>query len=126
MSEFYVGQQVVVKDEGMGTIRSIETDFREVVFAAKVWIDGDPANVAEQYRIEDIQSYVDVYTSTDSKDNVFVGPFAAPILKGLIENWLNLTHFVDSGPKNKDYPFDEEDSFSWAVLEMKDILERIS
>lgn len=126
MTSFYTGQQIVVtenNEEFMGTIRIINSE------KVAVQIEGDPNNIVHWYRPEDVKSYVDIYTQTNSTPNVFVGPFAGPIVKGMVTKWLNDTVYLGSesptNPKNRDYPFEEEDSYSWTVREMLDIEENL-
>lgn len=126
MTSFYTGQQIVVtenNEEFMGTIRLINSE------KIAVYIDGDPYNIVHWTRPENVKSYVDIYEQTDSRNNVFVGPFANGIVKGLITKWLDETTYLgpesSTNPKNRDYPFEEEDSYSWTVREMLDIEENL-
>lgn len=125
MSEFFVGQQVVVDGEGMGTIRELHEDDLVGPYA-KVWIDGDPINQTIEAYYNRIRSYVDIYTQTNPapkhSPNHFIGPFSDWIVKGMVTKWLDDTVYLGSNsPKNRDYPFDENDSFSWTVREMLDL-----
>lgn len=125
MTEFFVGQQVVITEiasgeDLMGTVKLINSE------KIAVQIEGDPHNIVHWVRPENVKSYTDIYTQTNPTPNVFVGPFANGIIKGLVTEWLNKPY--DYGypiKKNRDYPFDEEDSFSWTVREMLDIEENL-
>jgi len=62
----------------------------------------------------------------ENKPNVYVSPFVDWMLKGYIKNWLKQPHgltWIAEGNLNEDYPFDENDSFSWTVKDMKQLLE---
>lgn len=125
MSEFFVGQQVVINDsiEGdlMGTVRLVNTE------KIAVQVEGDPNNIVHWERPENVRSYVDIYTQTNPAPNVFIGPSSDWIVKGLVTKWLNEVDPTNPKlPLTRDYPFDENDSFSWTVREMLDLEERLS
>lgn len=61
----------------------------------------------------------------ENKPNIFVSPFAAPILKQLIRDWLEKPNGFNGSPKIKDVPFDENDSWAWAIKDVKEILEEL-
>lgn len=48
-------------------------------------------------------------------------PFAAPILLSLITEYLNRPDYRTPDSITRDMPFDDEDSFSWAVQQLIEI-----
>jgi len=67
----------------------------------------------------------------NQKPNVAVSPFASYILKGLVTDWLNQSAFAFNPDgaltdiKNRDLPFDENDSYAWTIKDMKEIEEQL-